>query len=704
MEFDKKTFNEVQPFRFWCQKVLPQVYDDSLSYYELLCKVVNQINVLTENNNTLSDGYNELVDYVNNYFNSLDIDKEINEKLDEMAKDGTLTKLIAPLVINAITVKFVNNVSEMSDITKLYVNLENGNLYFYNGNQWQDTGIKYGDTPYFNQAFIMLAGASKQPTYNANTNVLTIPENVRIVSSHYEYTLTKEHNIELKNFRNSTYGAIVFDVVNEEFIVLMYDQISENDNYVYIGTFFIRASHLNFQINLNGWDINNNLYGELKTVSTTQPSVDWENSTIYFTGSVFSSLNGDTSLNDKTLFIGTNDTFIYSTAYICYNLYTDTISRYNHLSDIPKDYKIIGYYWFGSGAKGAGKVILNNIGVIGSYMNKYVEQYSHQNLISPNNIFVKYVDDTIYIDNLSTIVSDKPFNFTLTKDSNNKLLTIENYTNRALIIYIDGNTLKYVDYNNYYLNLIPQSAIIGYLFRNKVYIQGVNTITTGDIPSSTYKGFSCAIFGDSITAGSGTGFPYHYFVSLYGDFICYNYGISGTGYITEANYNAYTGTGNIGRGELIEQTGNNTFLDNIKKYKDNITPDNAIVIFGGTNDFSQNVPLDEFEAKVNETVQYCINNFVSPIVLCGICHRKTIVNTSGLSIEEYNSVIEKIAKKYNVGYINLFNAPLYCTTDITTTERRNLTMPDGVHPNAFGASLLGAYFNNEIKKYLPIFK
>ncbi len=38
----------MRPFRFWCQKVLPLVYDDSLSYYELLCKVVDYINKLIE--------------------------------------------------------------------------------------------------------------------------------------------------------------------------------------------------------------------------------------------------------------------------------------------------------------------------------------------------------------------------------------------------------------------------------------------------------------------------------------------------------------------------------------------------------------------------------------------------------------------------------------------------------------------------------
>lgn len=47
-------------FRFWCQKVLPLVYDNSLSYYELLCKVVEYIN------------------------NLIDTDKEVFEELDKL--------------------------------------------------------------------------------------------------------------------------------------------------------------------------------------------------------------------------------------------------------------------------------------------------------------------------------------------------------------------------------------------------------------------------------------------------------------------------------------------------------------------------------------------------------------------------------------------------------------------------------------------
>lgn len=44
---------QLKPFRFWCQKVLPLVYDDSLSYYELLCKVVEYINKLIETDREL---------------------------------------------------------------------------------------------------------------------------------------------------------------------------------------------------------------------------------------------------------------------------------------------------------------------------------------------------------------------------------------------------------------------------------------------------------------------------------------------------------------------------------------------------------------------------------------------------------------------------------------------------------------------------
>ena len=86
-------------FREWCNHtipVLPQVYGDELSYYELLNKVIERLN-------DIGITINELIDYVNHYFDSLDVQSMINKKLDEMAQDGTLESLIMPVYTYDLT-------------------------------------------------------------------------------------------------------------------------------------------------------------------------------------------------------------------------------------------------------------------------------------------------------------------------------------------------------------------------------------------------------------------------------------------------------------------------------------------------------------------------------------------------------------------------------------------------------------------------
>lgn len=102
------SYTNNQPFRFWCQKVLPLVYDDSLSYYELLCKVVDYlnkqgeaINNITENTTSLNTAFNELKSYVDNYFTNLDVQTEINNKLDQMVNDGTLQQLLIGVFVRS---------------------------------------------------------------------------------------------------------------------------------------------------------------------------------------------------------------------------------------------------------------------------------------------------------------------------------------------------------------------------------------------------------------------------------------------------------------------------------------------------------------------------------------------------------------------------------------------------------------------------
>lgn len=43
------------PFIFWCQKVIPLVYDDSLSYYEVLCKTIDYLNKMLADEKKLAE-------------------------------------------------------------------------------------------------------------------------------------------------------------------------------------------------------------------------------------------------------------------------------------------------------------------------------------------------------------------------------------------------------------------------------------------------------------------------------------------------------------------------------------------------------------------------------------------------------------------------------------------------------------------------
>ena len=71
-------FTEVKPLCYWVQHILPMVYDDSLSYMELLGRVTKKLNELIVNNNKLPDFIAELI---KEYISSGAIEKVLAEVL-----------------------------------------------------------------------------------------------------------------------------------------------------------------------------------------------------------------------------------------------------------------------------------------------------------------------------------------------------------------------------------------------------------------------------------------------------------------------------------------------------------------------------------------------------------------------------------------------------------------------------------------------
>ena len=85
-----KANTSIEKVKFWCFKVLPLVYDDSLSYYELLCKCVDKLNEVIEDVDALpatiaeiNAAIAQLQEWINN-FDTTYIQEWIAENLATM--------------------------------------------------------------------------------------------------------------------------------------------------------------------------------------------------------------------------------------------------------------------------------------------------------------------------------------------------------------------------------------------------------------------------------------------------------------------------------------------------------------------------------------------------------------------------------------------------------------------------------------------
>lgn len=128
--------NSLKPFKRFCITLgeIPSSYLESMSYYETLVWLCNYLNKTIEPSlKETQEAVIELQEFVSHYFDNLDVQDEINKKLDEMAQDGTLDEMITSY-INLKSILSFNNVNEM----KLATNLIDGSFVktygFYNYN------------------------------------------------------------------------------------------------------------------------------------------------------------------------------------------------------------------------------------------------------------------------------------------------------------------------------------------------------------------------------------------------------------------------------------------------------------------------------------------------------------------------------------------------------------------------------------------
>ena len=112
----KKEFFKLTPFKMQVVQSFPFIDADfdALTNYELLCKVVDYLNKTVSNVDLL----NEKVEEFQHYFDNLDVQEEINNKLDDMAESGELTDIIAQYLQLAGVLAY-NTVADMKTAENL---------------------------------------------------------------------------------------------------------------------------------------------------------------------------------------------------------------------------------------------------------------------------------------------------------------------------------------------------------------------------------------------------------------------------------------------------------------------------------------------------------------------------------------------------------------------------------------------------------
>lgn len=228
---------------------------DALTNYQLFCKVVEYLNTVIGSQNEVT----EQMESVLNYFNNLDVQDEINNKLDQMAEDGTLSNIIRNYIDPTInefkdevngrleeqdsditeirnivtnvasgTPLVASSISEMTDTSRTYVNTSNGKWYYYDGDSWeiggdyQSSGISNGSIDLL--MFDNLLKSNYFDVYstpldlgNAYTGYYkpdgTLVENTSFVNYHYTLTNGKIYTFNGEN-NNQCTGLVIMDANN----------------------------------------------------------------------------------------------------------------------------------------------------------------------------------------------------------------------------------------------------------------------------------------------------------------------------------------------------------------------------------------------------------------------------------------------------------------------------------------------------------
>lgn len=288
MNYDYKI---LKPFKWFVLQNFPFIEADfdAITNWQLFCKLGEEINKLINSENLtgqqvedLTNAFNDLESYVNNYFENLDVQEEIDNKLDEMAEGGQLQEIISEYLQSNAIFSF-NTVNDMKNAT----NLINGSFTkTYGYNTLNDKG-----------------GAFYKIRTILNTDTI---DNKKIISLNNDNTLVAEI-INTGMISPEQFGAIGEGITDDSASILytINYATTNNQSIILAGKYYINN---NIVIN-NGSNIN--IYGSKAQIGSTISGQNTSFANIIFGENGSIEVNGVSNVTfDNVGFSGTNEAII----------------------------------------------------------------------------------------------------------------------------------------------------------------------------------------------------------------------------------------------------------------------------------------------------------------------------------------------------------------------------------------------------------
>lgn len=717
--------------------VLPTSYKMSMTYEEQvvwLCNylettVIPAVNQNGEAVEELQNLYELLRTYVNDYFDNLDVQDEINQKLEVMADDGSLTALIKNYVdpyidiqnnqilhltndfndlenrVNGVasgspagvyaTLEDLNNAT--TDKTRIYVVTATGNWYYWSDNQW-NVGGSYQTTQ-------LTEGSVKDFQTSFYENVSLYPYDNWIQGK-----VLNVNNGDVTNWETGCYNPTYVEIDPSETYIIMYNDVMPYE-----------------QPTVYTYDENKEFLGyERPIITLSKRALTFDDDVKYVRFSFWSS--NFSTLSVKSKFI-TLSNALKLESYMNINSikdeYFNTINSSNILLNNDYGFRLLPYQ----------EVAAGNPPISLKYKSIY-EVESENSAINGNNFIGFTFDydtlsagDKIIIDatgstnmgSISLFATASSTSDTLSFTKNGNIYT--GVLTQGIITAM--NNAKGV--NDYYprLMMIRNGQVAGTVLKTnmKVYINNDFTSFTNyvdnalDIISEATEKQTLSVIalGDSITALQGTRSWLTYFNEIQPIQIIQNTAVNGA-WLMDKEGTIYDGNP-VFNGP--DNNVNNVLGNQVQKIiNNNYEAPDIIMIAIGTNggitcteediynsyyDSQGNlIPLQDVDRKTsagafrycNETLRNQYPNatifWCSPIqAYYGLKKPNTVIN--------WGNNLKNLCEFSSVQFVDTQDCGITAYTEYNGAN--GLYLIDGLHPNTNGAKYMGYYNASKVKEY-----